>query len=66
MFYTTTEKTLKKYTAQQIIDISKVQLKGKGCCTDALHKYPAGTLFTLVQLNEISDEIVSDSYYYNG
>jgi hypothetical protein len=52
MFYTKTEKTLKKYTSQQIVDSAKAQLNGKGVCVDALRKLlnggiPVEDMFTV-------------------
>lgn len=64
MNYTKREKTLKQHTIQKAIDNARLLLKGKSVCLNATRKYKEGELLTTEQLNNLVDQIVSDSLYY--
>ena len=64
MNYTKTEKTVKRHTLQKAIDNARIILKGKPVCMDSVRRYPENILFTTEELNNVVDQIVTDSLYY--
>lgn len=64
--YTRSERTDKKYTIGQAVESAKRRLNGKPMCSNAVWGEDYSTLITLERLNEISDEIVGDSNYYDN
>jgi hypothetical protein len=72
MIYTNKEKTEKKYTVAQAesaaLAIIKDRSNGKltQVCTNATKDYRGGSDITVVKLNELSDQMVNDTFYYDG
>lgn len=64
MNYTRSERTVKKYTKQDVLNSAKNRLKGKPVCVDVLKQYPDNTLFTLEELNNVADDIVGDTHFW--
>lgn len=69
--YTRSERTVQKYTVYQAIESARRRLaekkwfKGK-VCTNAVSGRANSEKITLEELNEIADEIVNDTRYYDG
>lgn len=63
-FYTPSEKTVAKYTVYQAVQSAAARLRGKPVCTDALKGRPNSDKITLQQLNDLADQMVSDSKYW--
>ncbi len=67
MFYTRSERIDKKYTVEDAIKAAVSVLEGKAdLCTDALHvkRLHRSDKLTLVELNDLSELLVSDSRFY--
>lgn len=67
ILYTRSEQTEKKYTIQQAIAFAQEYLKHKGykMCCSSIPKRPEETPITLMELNNITYELVHDSLYYD-
>lgn len=70
MFYTVKEKTEKKWTiddvASQALIILKDKYKLEQVCTDMLKNYSESELLTTVRLNELKEDLIDDTLYYDG
>lgn len=65
--YTKSERTVKKYTVGEALDSAKRALKSKGIysvCTNAVYRRDLSEKITLEELNNIKEQIVSDSYFW--
>lgn len=64
--YTKSERTERNYTIGKAVASARRRLgKGVPMCINAIRHRPLDYKITLEELNEISDEIVSDSRFYN-
>lgn len=65
--YTFSERTVKKYKVAQAVESAKYRRNGGALNLDSIRSRQFSDLITLKELNEIADEIVSDSenWYYN-
>lgn len=62
--FTKAEKKEKKYTIFQAIQAARLRLGNRSICTNALCDRSDNYPITLVELNEIADQIVDDTRYY--
>lgn len=65
--FTEREKTVKRFTVKDAINNAKMRLElaGKsGMCMDAIKYIGEDKMITLVELNDISDSIVYDTFSY--
>lgn len=66
MIYTHSEQTQKKYTVEDAVNAAGIILREKGKAMNRTTQRNLEEKITLVELNNISDDIVQDSlYYYN-
>lgn len=65
MFYTQSEKTVKKYTPSFALAQAKAVLNGQNACINAMAQYSDTELLTAVEIDELVNTIVSDSHYHN-
>lgn len=63
--YTKSERTVKKYTVGDAVESAKRALKGESMCMNAVGNRELSEKITLEELNNIKEQIVSDSYFYN-
>lgn len=64
--YTISEKTEKKYTIAQAIEVARILCNGQPVCSNAISGRALNEKITLVELNLLSEEMVSDTYFYNN
>lgn len=67
MYYTRSERTEKKYTVEDAIKAAEIVLAGKvPTCLNPIQAkgYSVHDKLTLVELNDLSEHIVSDSNFY--
>lgn len=62
--YTASELQL-KYTVQDAINAATVRLNGIPMCMNIVRQIPRDKKINLEQLNELCDQLVYDSNYYN-
>lgn len=63
--YTWSERNEKNYTVGQAVKAAQARLpEGKQYCSNALKGRPLTDSITLVELNELADQIVDDTNYY--
>lgn len=65
MIYTKSELTVKKYTVQDAIVSAHKRLRGVPVCTDKIRYRDRSEMITLAELNQIADDLVGDSHYWN-
>ena len=63
--YTETEKRVKKYTVGTAAKIAETRLKGRGLCINAISGRSLAEPITLVELNNLVDQMVDDSFYHS-
>ena len=61
--YTYRERTLKNHAVGEAVKIVEQRLDGVRMCTDALKHRDLSDKITLVELNELADKLVDDSFY---
>lgn len=61
--YTHSELTVRKYTVAQAIESAKRRFKAP-VCVDSVRGRPLDEPITLAELNEIAEQIVSDSCFW--
>lgn len=64
--YTRSERTVAKYTVGKAVALAKAQLRGEPYCANALRNRSLSDLITLEEVNDLADEIVLDTHYYNN
>lgn len=62
--YTRSEKKETKYTIHQAFNIARMRLSNRPVCTNAVRGRSYDTRITLVELNELVDQLVDDTRYY--
>lgn len=65
MNYTKSELTVKKYTVQDAIASAHRRLRGVPLCLDKLRHRDRSEMITLAELNQLADDLVDDSHYWN-
>jgi len=65
--YTKTEKTKSEFTRDKALANADIILGKKGIpvCTNAYHRVSPNRMLTLVEVNNLVSDIVSDSLYYH-
>ena len=64
---TRSEREDKKFTMNDVFAAVHYRMSGRGVCVNAIRRLRlhSGSMLTLVELNEVVDEIVDDSHFYN-
>lgn len=60
-FYTHNEKTVKKYSIYRAIQSARKRLNGIPVCTDVVAGRADSDKITLMELNQLADQMVSDT-----
>lgn len=63
--YTKSERTIKKYTVGEAVASARRALKGVPLCTNAIKGKALTDKITLEELNNLKDQLVDDSNYWN-
>ena len=68
--YTNSERTQKRYTVGQAIEIAKLYLANKysltQVCVNKIRSRQNEETITLVELNKITEDLIDDTMYYDG
>lgn len=67
--FTHAEQTIKKYTVSQAVKQALAVLKAKGyaqVCVNAVSKMANDTKITLEEMSDLVEEMVKDTYFYDG
>lgn len=62
--WTKSEQTDKKYKIEQAITAAKAKANGASICLDSIKDRNLNELITLEKLNQIVDDIILDTAYY--
>lgn len=63
--YTMSERTVRKYTVGQAVESAKRRMHGADLCINTIRSRAKNEKITLEEMNQIIEELVSDSNYYN-
>jgi hypothetical protein len=69
IIYTFKERTVKNKTVQMAVTAALALLKDKGetqVCTDMVQKRDRDEAITVVEMNDLVEELVNDSLYHSG
>jgi len=64
---TKSEREDKKYDMNDVMRAARLRMEGNGICINAIsrRRLNKNSRFTMIELNQIVDEVVDDSNFYN-
>lgn len=64
--YTKRERTERKYPLNKAFENAKAQLPGRSICVNAISGRSYAELITLQEVNELAQQMIDDTIYYDG